>query len=180
MNLLADAEATLYDLDRFLRDIWLECCGHLSEFEFNDTRYISYEEDDDMGFGFFAMPPSESMHQTELRSVLPVGASFRHNYDFGSTTELEGRIVSERKGAWTTDSPVRLLARNLQPQYECSECGELAAWLCPFCVWEGGGLFCHACGQDHECPEGGDWDMLMPMVNSPRTGVCGYTGGPLT
>lgn len=41
-------------LDNYLRAIWLECCGHLSEFFFNETRYISYEDDDDLTFGPFA------------------------------------------------------------------------------------------------------------------------------
>ena len=27
--------ATLDDLDQFIRDIWVECCGHLSAFEIN-------------------------------------------------------------------------------------------------------------------------------------------------
>jgi hypothetical protein len=27
------ARATLEDLDRFLRAVWLECCGHLSSFD---------------------------------------------------------------------------------------------------------------------------------------------------
>jgi len=28
--------AALSDLDSFLRDIWLECCGHLSAFEIGE------------------------------------------------------------------------------------------------------------------------------------------------
>jgi len=32
MHLEVSASATLADLDSFLRDIWLECCGHLSAF----------------------------------------------------------------------------------------------------------------------------------------------------
>ena len=31
--------ATLEDLDSFLRDIWLECCGHLSAFNIYGTNY---------------------------------------------------------------------------------------------------------------------------------------------
>jgi len=33
------ARATLTDLDGFLRDIWLECCGHLSAFDIGTVRY---------------------------------------------------------------------------------------------------------------------------------------------
>ncbi len=34
------------------------------------------------------------------------------------------------------------------------------------------GWLCDSCAEDHKCGE----DMLLPVVNSPRTGVCGYTG----
>jgi len=40
----AKDNATLSDLDSFLRDIWLECCGHLSAFKIGETYY---ENDDD-------------------------------------------------------------------------------------------------------------------------------------
>jgi hypothetical protein len=33
MHIEIPANATLQDLDDFLRQIWLECCGHLSSFE---------------------------------------------------------------------------------------------------------------------------------------------------
>jgi hypothetical protein len=33
------ASATLDDPDDFLRDIWLECCGHLSAFKFRGVIY---------------------------------------------------------------------------------------------------------------------------------------------
>ena len=32
-------DATLRDLDKFLRSLWLECCGHLSQFKINDVTY---------------------------------------------------------------------------------------------------------------------------------------------
>ena len=40
--------ATLRDVDSFLRDIWLECCGHLSDFEINGVTY-----DVEAGMGSF-------------------------------------------------------------------------------------------------------------------------------
>jgi hypothetical protein len=39
MHVEVPASATLDVLDRFLRDTWLECCGHMSEFEIDGTRY---------------------------------------------------------------------------------------------------------------------------------------------
>lgn len=41
IHLEVDANATLEDLDDFLRDIWLECCGHLSAFTVEGERYSS-------------------------------------------------------------------------------------------------------------------------------------------
>ena len=39
MHLEVPVHATLIALDQFLRDTWLECCGHMSEFEIDGTRY---------------------------------------------------------------------------------------------------------------------------------------------
>jgi len=41
MHLELPANATLEDLDSFLRDIWLECCGHLSAFRIEGKEYLS-------------------------------------------------------------------------------------------------------------------------------------------
>ena len=40
MHLEVPAGATLDTLDRFLRDTWLECCGHMSEFEIERTAVL--------------------------------------------------------------------------------------------------------------------------------------------
>ena len=40
------------------------------------------------------------------------------------------------------------------------------------CIYEDKGCLCDACAKSHECGE----EMLLPLVNSPRAGVCGYTG----
>jgi hypothetical protein len=47
MHLKALGSARLRDLDAFLRDTWLECCGHLSEFTINGVKYSADEEPDD-------------------------------------------------------------------------------------------------------------------------------------
>lgn len=39
LHLDVRADAKLKDLDKFLRDIWLECCGHLSAFTIEGQRY---------------------------------------------------------------------------------------------------------------------------------------------
>ncbi|MFB6372109.1 MAG: hypothetical protein ABEN55_03115, partial [Bradymonadaceae bacterium] len=55
LHALAPASATFANLDAFLRESWLECCGHLSEFTVGPTRY-AVDGDDFTGFG----PPRES------------------------------------------------------------------------------------------------------------------------
>lgn len=178
LHLEMPASASLGILDRYLRDIWLECCGHLSEFFIGGTRYTSYD-DDEPGFGLFELPPSESMYDVSLEDVLSPGKRFEYSYDFGSTTELEGRVVAGHVGRISPGQAITLLARNLPPQYPCSECGNPAMWFCPHCAYDNAGLYCQACAEDHEC-DWGTYDELMPVVNSPRTGVCAYVGGPLT
>jgi hypothetical protein len=65
---------------------------------------------------------------------------------------------------------IRLLARNEPPDILCAQCGKLAMQVCVEC--EGGIPMCDRCAAKHECGE----EMLLPILNSPRTGVCGYCG----
>lgn len=67
---------------------------------------------------------------------------------------------------------VRLLARNDAPVWPCTECDEPAVSLCSYCTYEGDAFFCEAHVEDHKC---GD-EAMLPVVNSPRMGVCAYTG----
>lgn len=161
LHLEVPADGTLAHLDTFLRRIWLECCGHLSAFTIGEQTYFSDpSEPGDKGMG------------VRFGKVLDVGKEFRHEYDFGSTTELTLKVVAEREGLVKGKS-VQLLARNDPPLIMCAQCGETAATqVCSQCVWEGKGELCDACAAEHECDE----EMLLPVVNSPRVGVCAYTG----
>ncbi|MFQ5637049.1 MAG: hypothetical protein ACE5IR_03545 [bacterium] len=47
LHIEMDSNATLFDLDDFLRSIWLECCGLLSEFTIGGVRYSSDSGEDD-------------------------------------------------------------------------------------------------------------------------------------
>src|SRR5689334_21522765 len=42
MHIELSAGSTLATLDNFLREVWVECCGHLSRFEIAGTSYASY------------------------------------------------------------------------------------------------------------------------------------------
>ncbi|MDS4020424.1 MAG: hypothetical protein RKR03_07930 [Candidatus Competibacter sp.] len=83
--------------------------------------------------------------------------------------------MGTRQGKPTTTHPIALMARNLMPEAKCIQCDEPAAWLCTEClieheVW---GTLCdkHAKTHPHD-----DYGEPIPLVNSPRLGLCGYDG----
>lgn len=158
------ANAPLRDVDDFLRAIWLECCGHLSSFEVGNTRYVV----DVIGRG--PEPDERGMNTRVSSSVPPAGEVFSYEYDFGSTTHLRLKVVAHRHAPSRRES-VRLLARNAAPIWKCNECPEPASSLCAYCLDEDVFL-CQVHVEDHECGE----EAMLPVVNSPRMGVCGYTG----
>ncbi len=160
MHLEMRADASLEVLDRFLRDTWLECCGHMSAFEIDHRTYSVMPMDFDEG----AM-------DVRLQDVLSPGMVFYHLYDFGSTTHLKLKVISERDSD-VKRKEVRVLARNEPPEIPCGHCGKPAAQICVGCMYSAKGWLCQECAGGHEC---GD-EMFLPVVNSPRVGVCGYTG----
>jgi hypothetical protein len=150
-------------IHRFLRSIWLECCEHLSQFVIDGVVYLSH-----LDAAFWG---NERSMTTQLGRVLEEGKSFLHYYDMGDTTELMLKVVSSFE-AKVSSKNVILLARNRPPDIRCDNCGQPAKWICRLCNWEGLGWLCEQCAPLHECGE----EMLLPVVNSPRVGVCGYTG----
>jgi hypothetical protein len=64
---------------------------------------------------------------------------------------------------------VALLANNDAPQFACGQCGSPAASVCVEC--DGPAFLCAACSRRHARGH-----MPHTLVNSPRTGVCGYEG----
>lgn len=171
LHISADADATLEDLDDFLRDTWLECCGHMSAFTIRDARYIAGAGIDSMWMAMGFVPGGQEM-SIALGKVLYPKMKFFHEYDFGTTTKLALKVVSEHEGA-PEDRPIRILARNEPPQIRCDICGKIAVSVCGACGWSGEeGWLCDGCARKHKCGE----DALLPVVNSPRVGVCGYWG----
>lgn len=163
LHIETEAASTLRELDNFLRRIWLECCGHLSMFTIKNVDYEDVEEHGNVGE--YWGRTVESL-DTRLVKAMNVGDKFDYEYDFGTTTYVEGKIIAARQGALS--EPVRILARNNPYIFECDECGQPATDYCSECE----GFFCEQCLSDHECGE----EMALPVVNSPRMGVCGYTG----
>lgn len=155
--------ATLSDLDEFLRGIWLECCGHLSAFTIRGVRYEKGPLD---GPSFW--DSSNQSINKRLYSILNLNDTFAHEYDFGSTTYLDGQVLAVRDGFLGKDK-IRILARNNPYAFMCEDCGKLATGMCIECE----SFICDQCQDAHECAE----EMILDIVNSPRMGVCGY-GGP--
>ena len=151
LDLAVRPEAQLKEIDRFLRKVWLECCGHMSE---------------------FLVPPRKKvpMSMSAEKALPRKGSSLGYEYDFGSTTELVVNLLDRLPAA--IKAPVQLAARNEPPTWQCDVCGKPATVICAQCIYDNAGLCCPAHAKAHECGE----EMLLPVVNSPRVGVCGYTG----
>jgi len=169
MYLDIQTDAILYDLDRFLRDIWLECCGHLSSFTIEKKIHLSQLLEEPAVWG---QGPEEYDMDFELKDVLRPRLKFLYDYDYGTTTRLGLKVLSCREGE-ISGKNVQLLARNDPPLIFCDACRQRkAAIICRECKWTGDGWLCNYCAQTHKCDE----DMFLPVVNSPRVGECGYTG----
>jgi len=166
LNLLVDGNRPLIELDDFLRDIWLECCGHLSSFK--DPKKMYDFDFDDLENTDFGEPKKAKMNK-----VFHKGQVLDYEYDFGSSTLLTIKVLD----AYPLKVPerIQILSRNEPADILCSLCKkETAAQICAV----DGTLVCIACTKKHakKCPDFADY-AAMPVVNSPRMGVCGYDGG---
>lgn len=137
--------ATLLAVDDFLRDIWCECCGHLSA---------------------FLVGRSEISKSRKLETLY-IGDVLMYEYDFGTTTHITVTVVEVIFRA-KQKAKVCLLARNVPPpEEECVKCGAAAEWFDAY-EYE---VLCDKCAD-----EMGDEGFILPIVNSPRCGACGYEG----
>ena len=150
--------ATLDDLDKFLRNIWLECCGHLSEFNINGRRYERQSEF------------SEDSLDTKIKAkeILEKGLMFSHTYDFGSSTNLQITVHGEYHDNTKPKNNIEILMRNNQIEQKCKLCGKKAELICAECYYDEEIFLCESCEDKH----GGH--VVSGIVNSPRMGVCGY------
>lgn len=149
--------ATLKKLDEYLRAIWLECCGHLSEFSTG-------------GWGTGKVGMSQSASKAFLASP-----QLTHIYDFGTSSETIVTLVETRKGKPLNKHPITLMARNLIPEVVCQSCEKPATHLCIECQYEDEkpGFLCaeHVKKHPHK-----NYGKPLKLVNSPRLGMCGYNG----
>lgn len=150
------ARSSFQQLDSLLRRTWLECCGHLSEFRLGRREL--------------------SLSAPIGRELPRVGAKFAYEYDFGSTTALRGQVVGVRVGRLGRAAS-RIVARNNPLLWSCADCERPALIVCPLCIYEDSYLFCETHAETHACA---DEEAYLPVVNSPRMGVCGYAAGQVT
>lgn len=141
--------STLKSLDAFLREIWLECCGHMS--------------------AFYSRNYDEIGKSTKV-AVFPVGSVLLYEYDFGDTTSLKITVVAHASRP-KQKKAVRLLGRNEPYLFLCGNCGKPADMICCECMWADENPFlCDDCAEEHE------HESMLPVTNSPRMGVCAYCG----
>ncbi len=157
LDLEVRGSARLQDLDHYLRAIWLECCGHMSQFSVG---------------GWSGREIPKSRH---IERVFAPDVELTHIYDFGTSSETLIKFVDARKGKPVTKQPMTLMARNLAPEVTCIECDQPAGWLCMECLYEEdiAGTLCdkHADSHPHH-----DYGEPVELYNSPRVGMCGYSG----
>ena len=120
MHLLVQHRTTLGQLDAFLRSAWLECCGHLSRFDFHG---LTASSPGSRKPGFLAFDDDEIDDDeidddgellidwnTPAIRAMPPGMTGIHEYDFGSTTTLD--ITSHRSLRLRLEGDILLIARN--------------------------------------------------------------------
>ena len=140
--------STLSTLDKFLRAVWVECCGHMSAF---------------MEPGSYG---GEYGMSRKIGSFAP-GDVLQYDYDFGDTTTLMINFM-EKTSRPKQREAVRVLARNAPYEVLCDKCGKPAEYIDPQ-EWPPVAV-CKKCAKKL------DEELLLPVVNSPRMGVCGYCG----
>jgi hypothetical protein len=193
-----DGEATMKQIDAFLRDIWLECCGHMSAFTDPKVRKQKSKENaafmmtqiiNNMKEGKY-VDITEYVDNTEesdgevpmnrkVKTVFHKDLKLEYEYDFGSTTMLSLNVMGEYEVK--ADKKIVLLSRNEPLELLCDLCKkEPATQICTVHGWNEDSLFCDKCAKKHakECPDFDDYASL-PVVNSPRRGVCCYEGGSI-
>lgn len=143
-------QATLQNLDKLIRDVWVECCGHLSE------------------FGGY----SKIGKARRIMDVLSPKDKINYTYDFGSSTELA--IEALEYTDCMLNKNIELVGRNYLPSSDCAKCGKIAEYVCVYCEDDDGPmLVCDDCAEKYHNEDDGD-HYLLGLANSPRCGVCGY------
>lgn len=191
LSLWMDGEMKMGGLDRFLRQIWLECCGHMSAFtdiqkraktsgmwDFFDGQELVMKGKTKEYEKMMEEQNGEIPMRRKAKDVFEKGKKLEYQYDFGSTTQLQIEAVAEYP--IKAEKKHFLLSRNEPLEFKCSMCDDkMATQICAICAgYEDEDIFCDTCAKKHakKCSDFADY-AAMPVVNSPRMGVCAYDGG---
>ena len=151
-------DAALRHIDNFIRNTWVECCGHASLFTIGGVDYTSNTR----------ILPGKSMN-AKVMDVLHLKETADYQYDPGTPTELQVEWVG------TVYLPARRekalhLAQNYMPKYRCVRCGRRAELVFrPDMEPVEESVICARCFREET-----ETGRYLPLINSPRTGVCGY------
>lgn len=191
LSLWVNGGTTMEQIDTFLRQIWLECCGHMSSFTNMQNRkrgnmWDFFEAERLLSQGkqkeyekLMEETKGEIPMSRKADKVFSKGLKLKYEYDFGSTTELLLSVVEEYQ--LRADEDIVLLSRNEPLGWLCDTCKkEPATKICTVHGWEEDTMFCDKCAKTHaqKCGDFEDY-AAMPVANSPRMGVCGYEGGSI-
>ena len=193
MMLTVQPTTSLRQLDQFLRNQWLECCGHMSHFEIGNVQYsacVPGPGDPPMFDTDLAEPHEQHMVHT-VEETITIGDPFRHEFDYGDTTYVDLECVATlpvpygclpefinppEDAEGHRDDFITVVARNL-PAERCFSCGAVAHWRYyenPYIhipPEQGGPIvappyFCDGCAPRDV--------KLSKLRNSPRVGVGCY------
>lgn len=169
LDILINENFTLRDLDDLIRGVWVECCGHLSNFRIDGVKYeVSIDED------FFIFEKAETM-DIALKDVLKRGQKISYEYDYGTPTDLEITVKAHKKG--NTLDQFWVVGNNDDLKHKCTYCKKRKAiYIDPSTVYEESPKFiCKRCFEELEDEEIDDIYWLN-VCNTPRMGVCGFDG----
>jgi hypothetical protein len=169
MYALFDASSTFSDIDIFLKEMWVECCGHLS--------------------GFSNLNSQIKIKNSTLISKYPNQSTFLYEYDYGSTTQVFFEFIEilNLNKKTKTKQPIELLLRNDPPYIKCYSCDKNSVFYyedMSFCREDSYGFYLEKPKEIKETKvikktkEPKEIriqkEYLLPILNSPRSGVCGY------
>ena len=114
LHLLVKGNTTMQKIDDFLKDIWLECCGHLSEFGSKTIKV-------------------KMSHK--VKDVFEPKVKIYHDYDFGTTTRVFLKGLKHYQ--LNLKENIILLSRNEPLKIMCASCKkEPAINICSVCCYE--------------------------------------------
>ena len=139
---------TMANLDRFLREVWCECCGHVVKYSAPKSK------------------PLRGLIEADKKII-------SYEYDMGSTTYIQLEIIKyadPKKDEGKEPRFIKIIGRNDPPKIRCTnDCKEKSV------AFRFGEPLCKKCEVKARTDDEDD-DLVSKIVNSPRTGVCGYTG----